>query len=133
MKSLLMIPAFVLLTAVNSVAQDKGEPQFASVDIHTNAVCNDCVKRIESDMIYEKGVQSVKVDLKKEIIHVEYKAKKTDPDKLRQAVSKIGYLADDVQPDSAARAALPDCCRMPKEEHDAQGDPVAPAPTVPQD
>jgi copper chaperone CopZ len=98
------------------------------VDIHTNAVCNDCKHRIETEMLYEKGVQKVTVDLDKEIIHVEYKAKKTDPDKLRQAVSKIGYLADDVQPDAKARAALPSCCQMTREEHDAAPAP-APAPT----
>ena len=75
------------------------------------------------------------MDLAKENIHVEYKAQKTDPAKLRAAVAKIGYLADDVQPDPAARAALPACCRMTKEEHDAPPavapDPAGGVQTVP--
>lgn len=111
MKNLLMIPAFLLLTAGSSLAQDGSKDKLAMLDIHTNAVCNDCKERIESEMLYAKGVRSVSVDLDKETIHVEYKAGKTDPAKLREAVAKIGYLADDVQPDASARAALPDCCK----------------------
>lgn len=114
----------MMLVLLGGTARAQGK--LAQLDIHTNAVCNDCKHRIETEVLYEKGVQKVTVDLDKEIIHVEYKAKKTDPDKLRQAVSKIGYLADDVQPDAKARAALPSCCQMTREEHDAA--PV-PSPT----
>lgn len=123
----IMAPLFLLLIAGSGFGQDK----FASLDIHTNAVCNDCKHRIEGEMLYAKGVHSVTVDLKKENIHIEYKAKKTDPLKLREAVSKIGYLADDVQPDPAARKALPSCCQMTKEEHDASEAPAAPAEPAP--
>lgn len=115
---------FLVLPGLQASAQEKDHGGLASVDIHTNAVCNDCKHRIETEMLYERGVQKVTVDLEKEIIHVDYKAKKTDPAKLRAAVSKIGYLADDVQPDPKSRAALPACCQMTREEHDA---PAAPA------
>ena len=128
MKTTMRSLAFLLLaTTVGSASAQDGHGKFASVDIHTNAVCNDCKHRIETEMLYAKGVQSVTEDLDKEIIHVDYKAKKTDPAKLREAVSKIGYLADGVQPDAAARAALPACCQMTKEEHNAP----PPAPPVP--
>ncbi|MBS1546225.1 MAG: heavy-metal-associated domain-containing protein [Bacteroidetes bacterium] len=127
MKTTLRTLAFLLLAAtVGSAWAQDDHGKFASVDIHTNAVCNDCKHRIETEMLYAKGVQSVTVDLDKEIIHVDYKAKKTDPAKLREAVSKIGYLADDVQPDPAARKALPSCCQMTKKEHDATT-PVTPS------
>ncbi len=116
--------ALLLLPATHLHAQ---ADKFAHLDIHTNAVCDQCKQRIESEMLYEKGVHAVKVDVAKEVIHVEYKATKTDPAKLREAVSKIGYLADDVQPNAAARKALPACCQMTKDEHDAP----PPAPPVP--
>ena len=86
--------AAIALLATAPRAQAQGDDKLASVDIHTNAVCGDCKERIESEMIYVKGVRSVKVDLTNENIHVEYKAQKTDPAKLREAVAKIGYLAD---------------------------------------
>ncbi len=128
MKTTMKSLVFLLLAATVGSASAQDDPaKFASVDIHTNAVCNDCKHRIESEMLYVKGVQAVTVDLAKENIHVEYRAKKTDPAKLREAVSKIGYLADDVQPDPAARKALPSCCQMTKEEHNASGAPAAPA------
>ncbi len=127
--------AAIALLATAHRAQAQGDDKLASVDIHTNAVCGDCKERIESEMIYVKGVRSVKVDLTNENIHVEYKAQKTDPAKLREAVAKIGYLADGVQPDPTARAALPACCRMTKEEHDAPPalapDPAGGEQTVP--
>lgn len=119
------------LPGLSAFAQEPVNGDLASIDIHTNAVCNDCVHRIETEMLYEKGVQKVTVDLDKEIIHVQYKPKKTDPVKLRLAVSRIGYLADDVQPDAKARAALPSCCQMTREEHDAAPAPPAAPATAP--
>lgn len=128
MKNLIKGITFLLLAATVPVQAQDQHSKFASVDIHTNAVCDDCKHRIESEMLYAKGVQSVNVDLDKEIIHVEYKAQKTDPAKLREAVSKIGYLADDVQPDPKAREALPACCQMAPSEHAAPVPPAAPEP-----
>ena len=126
MKKLIKGITFLLLAVTGPVQAQDDHSKFASVDIHTNAVCDDCKHRLETEMLYAKGVQAVKVDLDKETIHVDYKAKKTDPAKLREAVSKIGYLADDVQPDSTARAALPACCQMTPEEHNAPLQPAAP-------
>ena len=101
----------LLLTATRSQAQDADHSKYASVDIHTNAVCDMCQTTIQTEMLYVKGVQAVKVDLKTNTIHVDYKANKTDPDKLRAAVAKIGYMADDLMPDPKARKALPGCCQ----------------------
>lgn len=131
MKNLLRTLAFLLvLPALQGFAQGKHGGDLAGVDIHTNAVCDDCKQRIETEMLYEKGVQKVTVDLEKETIHVDYKAKKTDPEKLREAISKIGYLADDVQPAPRARASLPACCQMTREEHAAPSEPAAPPTPV---
>lgn len=123
-----MMAVLSMLFAAGSTYSQDDHGKFASVDIHTNAVCNECKHRIETEMLYAKGVQAVHVDLDKELIHVDYKASKTDPAKLREAVSKIGYLADDVQPDRKAREALPACCQMTPEEHKGATAPVPPAP-----
>jgi copper chaperone CopZ len=108
MRTLMMC---LLLVATRSHAQDADSSKFASVDIHTNAVCDDCQHRIQTEMLYVKGVQAVHVDLATNTIHVDYKANKTDPDKLRTAVTEIGYMADNLPPDPKARKALPDCCQ----------------------
>lgn len=112
MKNLLRTGVFLLLlVAGRTQAQDADQSNYASLDIHSNAVCDMCQNTIQTEMLYVKGVQAVKVDLETNTIHVDYKAKKTDPDKLRQAVAKLGYMADNLMPDPEARKALPDCCQ----------------------
>ncbi|HQW04671.1 MAG TPA: heavy metal-associated domain-containing protein [Flavobacteriales bacterium] len=106
MKHLLTISLIALSTFL--MGQDK---KTAQVDIKTSTVCDMCVKTIEENLIYEKGVKSVSVDLASSRIHVEYTAKKTDPDAIRQAVTKLGYYADDLPGDPEAFKKLPDCCQ----------------------
>lgn len=152
MKKLIQLFALpLLLTSTNLQAQHKAADGDSAIDIHTNAVCDMCQTTIETEMLYEKGVKAVSVDLTANVIHVEYKANKTNPDKLRTAVVKLGYMADGQLPDAKARAALPDCCQaegcgLPGEKkieavpHDApvpeQNAPVpadVPTPPAPQD
>jgi periplasmic mercuric ion binding protein len=102
---LLLMP---LLVATRLCAQD---PKLAHLAVRTNAVCDMCEKTIETELLYEKGVKSVDVDLEANIIHVSVDPKKTDVMKVRTAISKLGYSADDVGPDMAAREKLPDCCK----------------------
>lgn len=92
-------------------AQHQDHGKFAALDIRSNAVCDMCVTTIETEMLYVKGVQKVRVDMDANIIHVDYRPNRTDPDKLRKAISDLGYMADDVPPDPEARKALPDCCQ----------------------
>lgn len=118
MKSLLL--SMFLCLALVAGAQNKNG--LAGIDIRTNAVCDMCKSTIEKEMIYEKGVKAVNVDLTANVIHVDYDAKRTDADKLRTAVTKLGYSADGRLPDDKARKALPDCCRkegcgLPTEKH----------------
>jgi len=91
-------------------AQDV-EPKEKEIKIQTSAICGMCEERIESNMAYEKGVKSVELDDKTKIVTITYKTAKTDPKKLREAISKLGYDADDVEADPKAYAKLPACCK----------------------
>jgi len=127
LKTILLM--LLLLAIPRLYAQHPEHGKFASLDIRSNAVCDMCVTTIESEMLYVKGVQKVRVDVDANIIHVDYRANRTDPDKLRKAISDLGYMADDVPPDPEARKALPDCCQdegcgLPAEKH--QGAPGVP-------
>lgn len=101
----------LLLAVPRTYAQHTDHGKFASLDIRSNAVCDMCVTTIETEMLYVKGVQKVRVDMDANLIHVDYRPNRTDPDKLRKAISDLGYMADDVPPDPEARKALPDCCQ----------------------
>jgi mercuric ion binding protein len=105
----IFVAALLLFQTTMLVAQDRKE--FAQLDIRTSTVCDMCEATIEENLIYEKGVKSVAVDLATNSIHVEYDAKKTDPDAIRVAVTKLGYYADDLPGDETAFKNLPACCQ----------------------
>ncbi|MBL7951300.1 MAG: heavy-metal-associated domain-containing protein [Flavobacteriales bacterium] len=87
------------------------KPGLESVKIQSSAICDMCEKTIETELIYEKGVKKVDVDLTSSAVLVEFDAKKTDADKLRAALVKLGYSADGTPGNAEAFAKLPLCCQ----------------------
>ena len=84
-----------------------------TIKIGTSAQCEMCTHRIEETLTFEKGIKSAKLDLETGIITVAYRTNRTNPEKIRNAISKIGYDADDVKADPDAYAKLPGCCKKP--------------------
>lgn len=85
--------------------------QLATIDVKSSTICDMCEKTIETELIYEKGVKKVEVDLEKATIHVEYDSKKATPETIRTAITKLGYQADSLAADEAAWNKLPACCK----------------------
>lgn len=106
MKKLLPI-LFLLLATTASAQQGKVE----TLVVHTSAVCDMCVRTIEENLIYEKGLKKVKVDLTANTVTVDYDPRKTGPDAIRQGILKLGYSADGTPGDAKAFAKLPACCQ----------------------
>ncbi|MCB0764873.1 MAG: heavy-metal-associated domain-containing protein [Flavobacteriales bacterium] len=106
MRSLITLSLIALTTMV--IGQDKN---IAHLDIATSTVCDMCKKTIEEELVYTKGVKSVNVDLAASTIHVLYDARKSDPDAIRVAVTKLGYSADGIPGDETAFKNLPACCQ----------------------
>jgi mercuric ion binding protein len=104
MKKLLVIISFMAFAFVAHAQTEK-------VEIKTSAICGMCKDAIEEDLAFEKGVKNSVLDLETKIITVEYNAKKTDPEKIRMRITKVGYNADDKQRDPKAYEKLPDCCK----------------------
>ena len=73
--------------------------------------CETCGKKFNSTLLKEKGVQMVVLDEKAMTIKVTYNAKKTDLAAIKQAISKLGYDADDVKAEAVAYSGLDDCCK----------------------
>ena len=120
MKKTVMSIIFFLALASSSTfavqAQDV-EPKEKEIKIQTTAVCGMCEERIETNMAYEKGVKSVELDDETKIVTITYKTAKTDPEKLRKAISDLGYDADDVEANPDAYAKLPACCKKDVPAH----------------
>lgn len=82
-----------------------------TITIKTSAQCDMCKKTLEKAMAYEKGVKSSSLEVSSAVLSVEFNPKKTTPDKIRKAVSDVGYDADEVKADPKAYDNLPDCCK----------------------
>lgn len=114
------IKAFVLpvlaFIAVQGFATTYGQED--TVVIKTNIYCDHCAQ-CEScggkldEILDIKGVKHMKLDMAKMTITVMYNPKKTTPEKIRQAIAKLGYDADDVPADPEAVKELDGCCKKP--------------------
>lgn len=58
--------------------------------------CNNCVKKIEKNIAFEKGVTDLKCDLSTRTAEVTYRTDKTSTDKLTTAFKKLGYEVNPV-------------------------------------
>ena len=120
-KSLLVaVISFLFLNV--SIAQEvekveKKESKVEVVEIQTSAVCKMCKKILEHDISFAKGVKSVKLDDKTKVLTVIYKKGKTDKEKIKKAITKSGYDADDMIADPKAYKALPECCKKFNDPH----------------
>ena len=97
--------AVILFSGIASAQSD------TTIKIKTSAQCEDCQYRIEHNLSFEKGVKKVKLDLITKEVTIVYNPKKTSAEKLKTAVTKIGYDADDLPADENAYNKLPKCCQ----------------------
>jgi periplasmic mercuric ion binding protein len=102
-----ILTAALLLIGVSAAAQKNMD----TLDVKSTAICDMCEKTIETELIYEKGVQKVAVDLDNATVQVVYDNKKTTPEKIRTAISQLGYMADGIPADETAWNKLPACCK----------------------
>lgn len=119
MKFKLLFVAMVLLYATSNagILMEEETAKTAKLTIKTSAVCKQCKDRIEKNMAFEKGVRSAVLDLKTNELTVEYRTSKTNPEKLKTAVTKIGYDADEMEADAKAYEKLPACCKKDAPPH----------------
>ncbi len=87
MKRLLSLTLTVVLCCGMAMAE-KATVLFA-VDLH----CDGCVKKVEKNIAFEKGVKDLVCDLKKKTVLVTYDTNKTDVKTLQAAFEKIGKPA----------------------------------------
>ncbi|TAL58923.1 MAG: heavy-metal-associated domain-containing protein [Bacteroidetes bacterium] len=106
MKNIKIIFALVF-TGIFSSAMASSD----TVKIKTSAQCEDCKERIENKLNFTKGIKNAVLDIKTKEVTVVYDLQKINPDKIRTAISKVGYDADGVTADPKAYNKLPMCCR----------------------
>jgi copper chaperone CopZ len=102
----------VFLTSAGTFSQ-KNKPE--EVKIKTSSQCEMCKERIEEALAFEKGVKKSELDMESQVVTVIYKKRKTTPEKIRKAISRVGYDADDFPADPKAYSKLPACCKKPED------------------
>jgi len=117
MKSItkLFVVVIVILAQVSCAQSTK---KTAEIKIKTSAVCGMCKDKIEKELGFEKGITEVTLDSETKICTVIYKTDKTSPEKIRLAISKIGYDADEVKADPKAYEKLSSCCKKDAGNHE---------------
>lgn len=113
-KTILFIIVVILIKNSTYAQETK---KVDDVKILTSAVCGMCKDRIEQNIAFEKGVTDVVLDLDTKIATIKYKTSKTNPDKLRLAISNLGYDADSIPANKVAYDKLPPCCKKGNEKH----------------
>lgn len=83
-----------------------------TVTVNSSINCASCKKTIENGLRFEKGVKLVTVDVKSKTITVLYNAEKTTPEKIKTAITKLGYDADKMPADKTAYDKLENCCKV---------------------
>ena len=108
--NVLSLILFLALSSSSSFGQTTTS-KTKEIKILTSAVCGMCKTTIEKAMAYEKGVKSFSLDVESKVLTVVYNSKKTDPDKIRKAVTEVGYDADDIPAEKKAYDDLNPCCK----------------------
>ena len=107
MKRYLIIALTLLLVAGTAAfAQDKKQKKQANIQevtFVTSIDCKNCVKKVEANLPYEKGIKDMKVNLDDKTIWIKYDADKTDKAKLAAAIVKLGYEAEELIPEEAKK------------------------------
>jgi copper chaperone CopZ len=92
-------------------AQEKAETNLITIEIKTSAVCGMCKSTIEKTLSKEEGVNKSTLDVKTKVVTVSYDTTKTSPEKIKKAITIVGYDADDMPADEKAYDKLHDCCK----------------------
>lgn len=87
--------AIVLLLSLAVSAQDK--KKIVEITFKTSITCDNCVNTIMSSLPLEKGIKDVKCDLGTREVKVSFRNDKTDKDKIKRSLEKLGYLAEEVK------------------------------------
>lgn len=115
-KLFIVIALLVGLTSINAQERKANAKAVQSEVVYfiPNMHCERCQAKIEKAITLEKGVKDLIFDLKAQKLTIVYQKQETTPEKLRQALAKMGYEAKSdattAQPQNSTRENR-SCCR----------------------
>ncbi len=97
MKRLLVVLLCAICTVSVAFAQSSDKKKESVTFFISEMDCGSCIKKIEKNIAFEKGVTDLKCDLSTQTAVVTYKTDKTSKTKLAAAFKKIGMDATPVE------------------------------------
>lgn len=90
-KTIIIIMTALMAFAMSSYAgpKKKVEPMEVTFSVHLH--CANCVKKVQENISFEKGVKDLHVCLEDQIVYLKYDPAKTSEEKLKVAIEKLGY------------------------------------------
>ena len=73
----------------------KKKAELKEVTFHVHLHCANCVKKVEENIAFEKGVKDLKVSLDNQTVYIKYDAAKTSEATLKAAIEELGYPVSD--------------------------------------
>ena len=64
-----------------------------TVTFKTSIHCKNCIKKVNDNISFEKGVKKIETSLDDKLVTITYDAAKTDETTLARAIEKLGYSA----------------------------------------
>ena len=106
MKKLILLTAMLLTMTVGMAKDIKTLVVTTTPQMH----CENCEKKIKGNLRFEKGVKKIETNIPDQTVTIEYDAEKIKPEKLLEALKKIGYEAQPVTPQNEAGTEAK-CCQ----------------------
>lgn len=79
----------------------KGEVKDVTFSVYLH--CENCVKKVQENIAFEKGVKGLEVSLENQTVAVKYDDAKTSEDVLKAAIEKLGYpVSGKLEPEQKA-------------------------------
>jgi len=79
----------VLTTGIGWAQTPKKQTKKEVVRVKLDDMCDHCVKKIDGNIAFEKGVTALDYDRPNNTVNVTYRTDKTDTTKLRKAFEKV--------------------------------------------
>jgi len=100
--------SIIILTAATSC----GDAVKAEIKLNT-IQCGMCIKKINDSLNGLDGIVKVDVSMEKKVGYVSYDATVLDLETIENAISSVGYDANDTKANIEAYNKLDACCRVP--------------------
>lgn len=97
MKKLMFVLLGIALMVANTAETYAQKKVDKTVVYEVSMHCKSCKAKIERDLAFEKGVKEVTASLDEKMVTVKYDDAKTTPEKIAEAIKKLGYEAKVVE------------------------------------